>query len=49
MVNDGMGISANAHTVFEDLETKKAIRDSRLELAKLFSIAIDFRKTGVPA
>uniref|UniRef100_A0A6P6GIP9 RNA-dependent RNA polymerase n=1 Tax=Ziziphus jujuba TaxID=326968 RepID=A0A6P6GIP9_ZIZJJ len=49
MVNDVMGIIANAHTVFADSSMKKAKSDSCLKLAELFSIAVDFPKTGVPA
>lgn len=44
-----MGIIANAHTVFADREPRKAMSDPCLKLAKLFSIAVDFPKTGVPA
>ncbi|GMH15150.1 hypothetical protein Nepgr_016991 [Nepenthes gracilis] len=49
IVNDSLGIIANAHTVFADVEPTKAMSDPCLELAKLFSIAVDFPKTGVPA
>eukprot|EP00268_Persea_americana_P043032 TRINITY_DN4313_c0_g1_i1.p1 TRINITY_DN4313_c0_g1~~TRINITY_DN4313_c0_g1_i1.p1 ORF type:complete len:1139 (-),score=196.99 TRINITY_DN4313_c0_g1_i1:354-3770(-) len=49
MVNDSLGIIANAHTVFADKEPCMAESDSCTELAKLFSIAVDFPKTGVPA
>lgn len=48
-MNDSLGIIANAHTVFADREPRKAISDPCLKLAKLFSIAVDFPKTGVPA
>ena len=49
IVNDSLGIIANAHTVFADREQLKAMSEPCLELAELFSIAVDFPKTGVPA
>ncbi|XVE81410.1 hypothetical protein DITRI_Ditri15bG0061200 [Diplodiscus trichospermus] len=49
IVNDSLGIIANAHTVFADRETSKAMSSQCLELAKRFSVAVDFPKTGVPA
>ncbi|KAM1102383.1 hypothetical protein ACFX14_011264 [Malus domestica] len=49
MVNDSLGIIANAHTVFADKDPLKAMSKECIELAKLFSIAVDFPKTGVPA
>ncbi|XP_022882125.1 probable RNA-dependent RNA polymerase 1 [Olea europaea var. sylvestris] len=49
IVNDSLGIIANAHTVFADKEPCKALSEPCIELAKLFSIAVDFPKTGVPA
>ncbi|KAK2989890.1 hypothetical protein RJ640_019473 [Escallonia rubra] len=49
IVNDSLGIIANAHTVFADREPSKAMSKPCIELAKLFSIAVDFPKTGVPA
>ncbi|KAA8529775.1 hypothetical protein F0562_034125 [Nyssa sinensis] len=49
IVNDSLGIIANAHTVFADRELDKALSNPCIELAKLFSIAVDFPKTGVPA
>ncbi|KAL4637962.1 hypothetical protein ACB092_03G116500 [Castanea dentata] len=49
IVNDSLGIIANAHTAFADKEPLKAMSDPCIELAKLFSIAVDFNKTGVPA
>ncbi|KAF7808597.1 RNA-dependent RNA polymerase 1 [Senna tora] len=49
IVNDSLGIIANAHTVFADREPGKAMAEPCIELAKLFSIAVDFPKTGVPA
>lgn len=49
IVNDSLGIIANAHTVFADTESEKALSDPCVRLAELFSIAVDFPKTGVPA
>ncbi|PIA33208.1 hypothetical protein AQUCO_04200156v1, partial [Aquilegia coerulea] len=49
MVNDSLGKIANAHTAFADKEPAKAESQACVELAKLFSIAVDFPKTGVPA
>lgn len=49
IVNDSLGIIANAHTVFADKSKLKAECQECLKLAKLFSIAVDFPKTGVPA
>lgn len=49
MVNDSLGIIANAHTAFADREPEKAMSKTCIKLAKLFSIAVDFPKTGVPA
>ncbi|PON39267.1 RNA-dependent RNA polymerase-type [Trema orientale] len=49
IVNDSLGIIANTHTAFADKEPSKAMSPSCIELAKLFSIAVDFPKTGVPA
>ncbi|CAK9142330.1 unnamed protein product [Ilex paraguariensis] len=49
IVNDSLGIISNAHTVLADREPSKAMSDPCLELARLFSIAVDFPKTGVPA
>lgn len=49
IVNDSLGIIANAHTVFADKEKEKALCAPCQELAKLFSIAVDFPKTGLPA
>lgn len=49
IVNDSLGIIANAHTAFADKEPSKAMSPSCIELARLFSIAVDFPKTGVPA
>ncbi|RAL47824.1 hypothetical protein DM860_011409 [Cuscuta australis] len=49
IVNDSLGRISNAHVVFADKEAKMAMSEPCLELAKLFSIAVDFPKTGVPA
>ncbi|XP_062222084.1 probable RNA-dependent RNA polymerase 1 [Phragmites australis] len=49
IVNESLGIIANAHVVFADKEYLKAESASCIELAKLFSVAVDFPKTGVPA
>lgn len=49
IVNDSLGIIANAHTVHADKAPAKAMSSPCIELAKLFSIAVDFPKTGVPA
>ncbi|KAL6911456.1 hypothetical protein ACP4OV_000261 [Aristida adscensionis] len=49
IVNESLGIIANAHVVFADKEQKKAESEPCIELAKLFSVAVDFPKTGVPA
>ncbi|KAK9931742.1 hypothetical protein M0R45_019007 [Rubus argutus] len=49
MVNDSLGIICSAHTVFADREPDKAMSPPCKELAKLASIAVDFKKTGVAA
>ncbi|KAL4196139.1 hypothetical protein AMTRI_Chr04g244530 [Amborella trichopoda] len=49
MINDSLGIIANAHTVFADKEPMKADSTPCVDLANLFSVAVDFPKTGVPA
>ncbi|GJN27248.1 hypothetical protein PR202_gb15253 [Eleusine coracana subsp. coracana] len=49
IVNESLGIIANAHVVFADKEYVKAESAPCIELAKLFSVAVDFPKTGVPA
>ncbi|XVF03028.1 hypothetical protein REPUB_Repub04eG0225200 [Reevesia pubescens] len=49
IVNDSLGIISNAHTVYADRQPRKAMSSECLELAKLFSIAVDFPKIGVPA
>nr|CCD74482.1 RNA-dependent RNA polymerase 1 [Arabidopsis halleri subsp. halleri] len=49
IVNDSLGIIANAHTAFADKEPLKAFSDPCIELARKFSVAVDFPKTGVAA
>lgn len=49
IVNDSLGIIANAHTVFADKERDMASSSHCIELARLFSVAVDFPKTGIPA
>lgn len=49
MVNDNLGQISNAHVVFCDIDPLKARSPRCIELARLFSIAVDFPKTGVPA
>ncbi|CAI0458859.1 unnamed protein product [Linum tenue] len=49
IVNDSLGIIANAHIVFADKEPLKAMSEPCIELAHQFSIAVDFNKTGIPA
>jgi hypothetical protein len=49
MVNDNLGQISNAHVVFSDSEPLKARSHKCIELARLFSVAVDFPKTGVPA
>ncbi|XP_042043138.1 probable RNA-dependent RNA polymerase 1 [Salvia splendens] len=49
IVNDSLGIIANAHTVFADREISMALSSPCVELARLFSVAVDFPKTGIPA
>ncbi|MCL7028409.1 hypothetical protein MKW94_007148 [Papaver nudicaule] len=49
MINDSLGVIANAHLAFADKEPLMAESDQCIELAKLFSVAVDFPKTGVPA
>ncbi|XP_013585196.1 PREDICTED: RNA-dependent RNA polymerase 1 [Brassica oleracea var. oleracea] len=49
IVNDSLGIIANAHTAFADKEPLKAFSDPCIDLARKFSIAVDFPKTGVAA
>lgn len=49
MLNDTLGIIANRHTVFADNDPAMARSETCLELARLFSLAVDFPKTGIPA
>lgn len=49
IINDSLGIIANAHTAFADKEPSKARSKACIDLAKLFSLAVDFPKTGIRA
>ncbi|KAJ7568127.1 hypothetical protein O6H91_01G019700 [Diphasiastrum complanatum] len=49
MMNDSLGLIANAHMVHADGKSDKARDPNCIKLAELFSIAVDFPKTGVPA
>ncbi|KAF8021157.1 hypothetical protein BT93_G1553 [Corymbia citriodora subsp. variegata] len=49
MLNDSLGIIADAHTAFADRKPEKAMSTECIELARLHSTAVDFPKTGVPA
>nr|AJA90770.1 RNA-dependent RNA polymerase 2 [Ephedra trifurca] len=49
MLNDSLGIIANAHVVHADREPLKARSEKCLELARLHAKAVDFAKTGAPA
>ncbi|CAM8880814.1 unnamed protein product [Rhodiola kirilowii] len=49
MVNDSLGIIANTHTAFADQSENKAMSNECVQLAELFSVAVDFPKTGAPA
>ncbi|XP_050222842.1 probable RNA-dependent RNA polymerase 1 [Mercurialis annua] len=49
IINDNLGIIANAHAVIADREPGKAMSKPCLELAKNFSIAVDYAKTGKAA
>ncbi|KAL1551144.1 RNA-directed RNA polymerase [Salvia divinorum] len=49
ILNESLGMIANAHIVFADKEPSMASSSPCLELAKLHSVAVDFPKTGVPA
>ncbi|KAD2804276.1 hypothetical protein E3N88_37653 [Mikania micrantha] len=49
IVNDSLGQISNAHTVLADQSPLKAMAESCVKLANLFSTAVDFPKTGVPA
>ncbi|WVZ73766.1 hypothetical protein U9M48_022042 [Paspalum notatum var. saurae] len=49
IVNESLGIISNAHVVFADKEYMKAESAPCIQLAQLFSVAVDFPKTGVPA
>ncbi|XP_060186888.1 probable RNA-dependent RNA polymerase 1 isoform X1 [Lycium barbarum] len=49
IVNDSLGIIAHAHVAVADTEPDMAMSEPCKELAQLYSIAVDFPKTGVPA
>jgi RNA-dependent RNA polymerase len=49
IVNDNLGQISNAHVVHVDLGDDNARSANCKELARLFSLAVDFPKTGVPA
>eukprot|EP00252_Welwitschia_mirabilis_P018517 TRINITY_DN4113_c0_g1_i1.p2 TRINITY_DN4113_c0_g1~~TRINITY_DN4113_c0_g1_i1.p2 ORF type:complete len:477 (+),score=80.47 TRINITY_DN4113_c0_g1_i1:1549-2979(+) len=49
MVDDTLGVIANAHLAFADQEEGMAMSSKCLSLAELHSTAVDFPKTGVPA
>ncbi|KAB1205839.1 RNA-dependent RNA polymerase 1 [Morella rubra] len=49
IVNDNLGIIANAHAVYADREPDRALSAKCIELAKLHSIAVDSPKSGVVA
>ncbi|KAG6399929.1 hypothetical protein SASPL_141415 [Salvia splendens] len=49
ILNESLGMIANAHIVFADKEPFMAMSSPCLELAELHSVAVDFPKTGVPA
>ncbi|KAM2685298.1 hypothetical protein EV1_046685 [Malus domestica] len=49
IVSDSLGRISNAHAIFADKHPTKAQCNECIELAKLFSCAVDFAKTGVPA
>lgn len=49
MREDNLGFIGNAHLVHADREEKGIFSDTALQLAELYSIAVDFAKTGVPA
>ncbi|KAM0912877.1 hypothetical protein ACQ4PT_012533 [Festuca glaucescens] len=49
IVNESLGIIANAHVAHADREYLKAESGPCIKLAELFSIAVDYPKTGVPA
>lgn len=47
--NDNLGVIANAHLVWADSSEEGATCQECLQLAALFSKAVDFPKSGVPA
>ncbi|KAH9304752.1 hypothetical protein KI387_009156 [Taxus chinensis] len=49
MLNDSLGIIADAHLIYADKEPTKARSQKCQLLARLHSKAVDFPKTGIPA
>ncbi|GBG87486.1 hypothetical protein CBR_g45545 [Chara braunii] len=49
MLSDNLGIISNAHVAHADSSPLKTHDPKCIELAKLFSVAVDYPKTGVPA
>ncbi|GBG67850.1 hypothetical protein CBR_g971 [Chara braunii] len=49
MINDNLGLISNAHTAQADMSPQGVFDPLCIELAKLFSMAVDYPKTGVPA
>lgn len=49
MVNDNLGMIANAHIAWADQSTEGARSSECIQLAELHSTAVDFCKSGVPA
>ncbi|CAM6085234.1 unnamed protein product [Calypogeia fissa] len=49
MKSDALGLIAKAHVVHADKEPGMATDPKCLELARLFTVAVDFPKTGKPA
>lgn len=49
MLNDSLGVIANAHVVYADRDPLKARSQKCQLLARLHSKAVDFAKTGIPA
>lgn len=47
--NDNLGVIANAHVAFADVNEDGARSQECLQLAALHSTAVDFCKTGIPA
>ncbi|KAG7974419.1 hypothetical protein I3843_06G048900 [Carya illinoinensis] len=49
MIKDNLGIIRTVHTVFADRVPHRVMSHECIELAKLYSIAINFPKTGIAA